>query len=189
MSIKGMKICHVNTRSLYSKLNQISILYDEVDILCCSETWMDNRFSDEMVSLNGKTIFRCDRCSNVSSYIDRPTTGGVCIYLENKFAIFTEPIPEFTKVTQDYEIVTVLTTRPNHRHFVTVCVYNPPKGDIYKCVDFFKLLVSHSKYKDKEIGILGDFNIDLLKRGEPRTTAMFNFAKHFGLSHLNNQIT
>ena len=189
MSVKGMKICHVNTRSLYSKLNQLSVLFDDVDILCCTETWLDNRFGNDMVSLQGKVIFRCDRRCNVNSYNDRITAGGVCIYIDNKFANFKSCIPEFTKVTQDYEILTVYTARPDHRYMLTICVYKPPKGDIFKCIEFLKRIVSDIRYKNREIWILGDFNTDLLKRGEPRTTAMFNFAKNAGLTHLINQVT
>ena len=59
--MKGMSIYHVNTRSLFSKLSQMEIIFSEADVLCCTETWLDNRFSNDLVSLPGKSIFRCDR--------------------------------------------------------------------------------------------------------------------------------
>ena len=47
MVVKGIRICHVNTRSLYSKINQLSILFQDSDLLCCTETWLDNRFTNK----------------------------------------------------------------------------------------------------------------------------------------------
>ena len=186
---KGMKICHVNTRSLYRKINQLSILFDDFDLLCCTETWLDNRFSDSMVNLPGKTIFRCDRRNNVNYYDSRPTAGGVCIYIDNKFANFTEVVLSFTKVTVDFEVLTLITTHPNHRHFISICVYKPPKGDILKCIEFLKNILADSKCKNKEIWILGDFNTDLLKRDDPKSVTLLSFAKKAGLSQLIKDIT
>ena len=167
--IKGMKFIHVNTRSLLSKLNQMDLLYNDIDIICCSETWLDNRIGNGLVTLNGKTIFRCDRRSNLTSYNSRPTAGGVCIYVDNKYANFTTCISEFTKVTIDFEILTLFTKRPNHRFFVTICVYKPPKGDIIKCINFLKNILAARFVSNSEVWILGDFNTDLLKRGDIKT--------------------
>ena len=123
MPDKGMKYGNVNTRSIFNKLSQIELLYSDVDVLCCTETWFDNRFNDAIVSLPGKTIFKCDRKNNVNSYNDRPTAGGVCIYLKNIWVNYTVCLQDCTKVTQDYEILTVMTTRPDHRFFVTIYMY------------------------------------------------------------------
>ena len=40
-----------------------------------------------------------------------------------------------------------------------------------------------------EVWILGDFNTDLLKRGDIKTICLINFAKQNGLAHLVNDIT
>ena len=61
MAVKGMQFYHVNVRSLFSKLNQLEVLFHDVDILCCTETWLDNRFNDEMLKLANMKIFRMDR--------------------------------------------------------------------------------------------------------------------------------
>ena len=75
-----MLFYHVNTCSLFSKLTQLDLLYNDADVLCCSETWLDNRFLDTLVDLPGKKIFRLDRRNNISNINVRPTAGGVCIY-------------------------------------------------------------------------------------------------------------
>ena len=49
MSQKGLKIYHVNTKSIYNKISQLQTLYKDVDILCYTETWLDNRVIDKLV--------------------------------------------------------------------------------------------------------------------------------------------
>ena len=138
MNSKGMKFCHVNTRSLYSKLNELELFFDDTDVLCCSETWLDNRFSNDMIGLSNKSVFRCDRRKDVLSYNSRPTAGGVCIYVNNTLVNYTVCVEEFTCITPDYEILTIFTSRPDHRFFVTTCVYKPPKGKLSECIKFLK---------------------------------------------------
>ena len=151
MSIKGMWFCHVNTRSIFSKLDQLKILYEEVDVLCCTETWLDNRFNNSMVNLPGKFIFRSDRKNNITDFRSRPTAGGVCIYVKNYLYNFTDIVDQGTCISDDFEIATVLTNRPNHRHFATICVYKPPKGKLAKCIEFLSSLLSSELFRKKEI--------------------------------------
>ena len=88
-------------------------------MLCCSETWLDNRYTDDLVSLPNKTIFRMDRRTDVSSYNARPTAGGVCVYTSKALANYTSCLLECSKICQDFEIITLVTTKPDHRYFIT----------------------------------------------------------------------
>ena len=187
--MKGMSIYHVNTRSLFSKLSQMEILFSEADVLCCTETWLDNRFSNDLVSLPGKSIFRCDRRINVLNPFDRHTAGGVCIYMNNNLANHSSILNDCSNVTQDFEILTLVTKRPEHRFFVTICIYKPPKGKLSACIDFLNQILSRNDVSKKEIWILGDFNTDLLKRGDSNTVALQAFAKKAGLTQYINTIT
>ena len=54
LSNKGIQFIHINVRSIFRKLKQIEILYGLCDFLFCTETWLDNRFSDSMVKIKGK---------------------------------------------------------------------------------------------------------------------------------------
>ena len=189
MSVKGMLFYHVNTRSLFGKLRQIEILYPNIDVLCVTETWLDNRFSNNMVCLPGKTVYRCDRKVNILDYKAKPTAGGVCIYMNNQYANYTIRMDDCSKTTQDFEILTLVTTRPDHRHFVTICVYKPPKGKVSCCIDFLNTILARRDIYRKEIWILGDFNTDLLKRDDTNTISVQAFAKKNGLTQQINSIT
>ena len=189
MPIKGMLFYHVNTRSLFSKLTQLDLLYNDSDVLCCSETWLDNRFPDALVDLPGKKLFRLDRRNNISNSNARPTAGGVCIYLKNIWANYSFMVNECSQITKDFEIMTVVTARPDHRKFVTICVYKPPKGKLSACIDYLNIVLARRDISRMEIWILGDFNTDLLKRNDIHTVALQAFAKKKGLTQCINSVT
>ena len=48
---KGLKVAHLNVRSLYDKLDEINYLLKTMnfDILCLSETWLNNSIASEIV--------------------------------------------------------------------------------------------------------------------------------------------
>ena len=79
---KGLKLVHNKICELYTKINQISLLYNDVDILNFSETWLHNLCTDDMIKLRGKTCFRID---HIRSYkmvgIRREVVGWYVIYV------------------------------------------------------------------------------------------------------------
>ena len=181
MSARGLKIYHVNTRSIYNKVPLLQTLYNNVDILCCTETWLDNRVIDRLVKIPDKLIFRTDRYNNITDYSKKVSGGGVCIYVGNPYSMSSEKVPEYSKISPDYEILTITISKPNFRKLVVICVYKPPKGKINKCIDFLKTIVLNPKYRKREIWILGDLNVDILKRDDPNVVLLQGFVKKNGL--------
>ena len=60
-NVKGVKFIHMNTRSLYRKLDEIRLLYSDFDFVCCSETWLYDRYNNSMLHVDSMKIFRLDR--------------------------------------------------------------------------------------------------------------------------------
>ena len=189
MSMRGLKIYHVNTRSILNKISLLQALYSNVDILCCSETWLDNRVSDRLIEISGKIVFRCDRHVKVRDYSKKVFGGGVCIYVGYQFSSYSEKIDKYSKVTSDYEVLTVTISKPNHRKLLIICVYKPPTGKIENCIMFLKEIISDSKLSKREVWILGDFNVDILKRNDPKVISIHEFCKKSGLNQLVKDIT
>ena len=65
----------------FRKLKQIELLYNEADLLFCSETWLDSRYTDNMLKINDMRLFRNDRENKIDSYSIKNIGGGVCIYV------------------------------------------------------------------------------------------------------------
>ena len=189
MIAKGMKLIHVNTRSIYNKIALLSELYSNVDFLCCSETWLDGRIPDNLVQIDDMKIFRSDRRSDITDYNIRIIGGGVCIYVGKKWIDFTHIVSEGTKISNDFETVSVMVTKPNLKKMLIVCVYKPPKGSIEECTTYLSTLIELYKNKKIEIWVTGDFNVDMLKRDDLKVVRISRFLKKTGLTQYMNQIT
>jgi hypothetical protein len=81
--LKSVSICQVNVQSLYLRLGYHRRKIDEIhtllvnnagiDIICLSETWLNNDITDDMVKIPGYKIHRKDRTANIA--------GGAGIYI------------------------------------------------------------------------------------------------------------
>ena len=186
---KGMKIIHVNTRSIFRKITLLDQLYSEFDIVCCTETWLDDRIPDNLIKINNMKIFRRDRRCNITDYNVHVYGGGVCIYVSNKWSDYVNVIREATVVTKDYEIMSITIDKPNFKKLFVSCVYKPPKGKIDVLYKFMTDIVNRFQGKKYEIWILGDFNTDFLKRDEINIIRTFRFLKKLGLKQLIDAVT
>ena len=62
-SKKGIKFVHIqNVRSIFKKIDEIALMYNHVDLLMCSETWLDKRYPDSILDIENFKLFRNDRC-------------------------------------------------------------------------------------------------------------------------------
>ena len=41
-NVRGVKFIHMNTRSLFRRIDKIRLLYTDFDLICCSETWLND---------------------------------------------------------------------------------------------------------------------------------------------------
>ena len=186
-NIKGLKFVHMNTRSLYRKLDEVRLLYASYDFVCCSETWLDDRYDNGILHINCMKLFRLDR---VSPYTDRyryNNGGGVCIYVNEKWIPYCTQYPEGTLSSPDYEILTLKINKPNFKTFFVSSVYKPPKGDCLKCIKFIHLF--YNLNPNAEFWILGDFNVDFLKRNVPSTKKVINSIRTLGFEQLIKNVT
>ena len=71
---KGIKLVHMNVRSLFPKVDQLrAILFqNKIDILTLSETWLNSKYDDHMIQIQDYTHYRLDR----SNGKDTKKTGG-----------------------------------------------------------------------------------------------------------------
>ena len=186
--LKGLKFVHLNVRSLYKKIPEITYLYKDFDFILCSETWLDNRYTDSMIEIPEFVPFRLDRCNADPILLNEGLVpgrgGGVIIYVKNKWAKFLKIYKMGTKITVDYEIVTVLLDKPGLKHMMISCVYKPPTGNIESLITLLTTMLNQSDLVKRESWILGDFNVDSLKRNSAIMCSVKTFLKECGLRQL-----
>ena len=78
-SVKGLKIIHLNIRSLQSKIDVLRPWVEEhkPSVITISETWLNNNISNNEIKLTNYVLYRADRCTR---------GGGVATYVSSTLA-------------------------------------------------------------------------------------------------------
>lgn len=73
---KGLKVCHLNVRSLPAHFDEIQALIqvNSFDIFLMTETWLNSTWEDNLINIDGYDIFPCDR---------KDRGGGAALYIKN----------------------------------------------------------------------------------------------------------
>ena len=131
--VKGFKVATLNVRSLANKIPEIQNLFVGFQVICLCETWLDKHTPDVLLNIEGYTLFRLDRSSNVSavSAVNANKRGGdLCIYIKDKFAEYTTVLWDLSNVNDDIEQLWIRLSCPNIKRKYIGCVYRPPRGKI-----------------------------------------------------------
>ena len=74
---KGLKIAHLNVRSLLPKSNELRLSLEKLcfDVFSVTESWLDDSVDDHEVQIDGYQIIRADRNRH---------GGGVAIYIKSE---------------------------------------------------------------------------------------------------------
>lgn len=144
----AFKVCHINSQSLYGKIDEFRFLFEnsDIDAVCVSETWFTNDYSDKLVELSGYQIFRSDRIGRA---------GGVAIYIKNTLSC--KLLRKYNAI-RDVEFIFVEINSHDEK-LLLGCVYRPDKNIKFDSLlsELAILTVSYSS-----IIIAGDFNGNLL---------------------------
>ena len=109
-------IVHLNVRSLLTSIDQLSLEFNEFDIIALSETFLDDSITNSDIDITGYSEpFRMDRNRH---------GGGVCIYV--KSTLHAERCYEF----EDDRMECIwLKIRTFNKAFYFACVYRPPNSN------------------------------------------------------------
>ena len=101
---KGFKIVHLNCRSILSKIDEMRYQYSGIDILVCSETWLDDRIMDSMIDIPGMDIFRLDRQNGYVNGVSNSRGAGVACYVNKELQLDVHIVSDTTMTTKNIEI-------------------------------------------------------------------------------------
>ena len=149
---KGLHVMHLNVHYLYPKLDDLKLLINEqsnMDIICLCETFLTKQIADEELMLDNYQLFRKDR--NLHG-------GGLVIYVKNNL---------ICKPRDDLQVngIEALLLEVKHEHqkpFLLVYTYRPPSSNQNWTLEIENIL-EQVYTENKEILLLGDFNINLLE--------------------------
>ena len=144
----GFKIAHINIQSLLPKFDElVSLLhYISLDVLCVTETWLNENVTNNEIEINGYSLYRKDwpKCRG----------RGLCIYVKSDTPVID------TLNVNEVELL-VLEIKPKHLSPICICaVYRHP-GERVEYISNLTNVLEYVFDKYSNFVLLGDLNIDL----------------------------
>ena len=175
-------ILHLNSRSILNKLENLQYIVQETgaDIICLSESWLDESTPLNCTLINGYSTLRKDRTDKFKEKYAKSHAGGVAIL--HKKQIHIEKLHELSDDVED-----ILWTRVKAKpSFLLAVIYRPDYSDMTKCDNGESILeasLEKAAMKSKNIIVVGDFNIDILEKSKEKTNLNHIF-KSYNLKQL-----
>ena len=152
--LKGIKIVHLNVRSLFNKLDQVKESFKNFDVIIISETWLGPSIPDAAIAIPGYNVVRQDR-----NHPGGKKGGGLCIYISTIFKIeFLDDC--FNQVTQDYEPIGVSLKHTHIKPFNIIGIYRPPNGNQHVFIKHLNENLTNLICVRRESFLIGDVNIN-----------------------------
>ena len=152
---KTFSSLHINSRSLTQNIDSFKLLLNtlkyDFDVIGVSETWL--KYNNPLVHIPCYTL--------VSNHRIGRAGGGVALYIRDG-----QTFKERTNLTMHpslCESLFIEVENPSGKNIIVGIIYRAPSLDSKSFIDAFDLLLHDLSTEDKQVYVLGDFNIDLLK--------------------------
>ena len=186
--LKGLKIVHLNVRSLLKKIDQVRLIIEDsgINILTISETWLQSHLNNSLVAIEGFQSFRLDRnCKRRSGSTKRG--GGLISYVCTKYASSCEPIVDSDVSNEHIEAQWLYIHNENCKDVVVCNAYRPPQGDLKKAVTYLETGLNAFNIDKVDIFLLGDLNINYKNKRSPDYKRFSFFVQSNGFTqHINS---
>ena len=175
-SENDLSLFHMNVRSLSLHFDEListlSTLKINFDIIGLSETWnsIENPVKTN-VQIPGYSYF---------PYQSHSQNGGVVLYV--KSGLSPTPRPDLSRDSTSFETVWVEVENRNGKNYLFCCAYRHPSSDLDSFSEYLQEILSNPAVSNKQVFILGDFNVNLLNYNSHTPTANyvnFLFSKQF----------
>ena len=175
---RGVHIAHLNLQSFRNKLDFVKthITLCGFDIFTFSESWLDERFSNSMLYINGYNLIRLDRSWSDMGLAVPKRGGGVGMYIKDTYSFSINSYSDHNISCSYMECLWVEIIRPKAKNMVICSVYRPPNGNVVSfCDRLIDITNDISTNDNKEIFILGDFNINYSNKTSEDMRSLHDF--------------
>ena len=161
---KGIKILHLNTRSILPKMEQLRtcLVSSHIDIITISETWLKRHINSGLLSLPGYSILRQDRDLSKST---KKRGGELLTYIQTATCPSYKPLDKLSISDKHIEAQWTQIIRKHCKNIVICNLYRPPGGDLELALKYLNNAINSVNRNKNDLYILGDFNIDYANKG------------------------
>src|SRR6218665_1078096 len=148
-------LMHINGRSILSKKQEFQLLVAKIPVsfVAISETWV-NKNTEDQLQLTGYTAVYNSREDRI---------GGVVAILVKENIKYWPLDLGISPKHNTYESVFIQVQQEKSPDLVIGVIYRPPGQSLPEFNDDFSILISILSKTKRNLILLGDFNIDLLK--------------------------
>lgn len=178
-----LSVCCVNIQSIcarnFSKLDELRQISQSsaVDLICVTETWLNEKIDDAVLEIDGYYAIRHDRMGRLGGGILIFIKKGIqCSLLEKSTATPGGSYTEYIFVELVIGNVKLL--------FGTV--YNPPEVN---CVESIDCLMTNYGTHYNDIFLVGDFNTNLLNHSLPKSAQLISTLSIHNMYSLGSEPT
>ena len=162
----NFSLLHVNARSLPKNYDHFCTLLDSLEfnfsIIAVSETWFKSNTNVNIYNVKDYSFVHMCRPDRIG--------GGVGLYVRNGFHYKLRN--DLSCITSNSEMVFIELTQ-NNKSIIVACVYRPPNSDIFHFNSSLREILEKLESEQKELYLMGDFNIDLLHSSSHGRTCEF----------------
>lgn len=152
---QSFSLFHTNARSLAKKHQYLNLLLSSLTIhfsvTGITETWLSDN-SSPIYNISDYSLIRSDRQSGRG--------GGVAMYISNLFSYKIRPDLAFNNNFIDSKSVEI--NLHNTKNIIVCTVNRPPNTNVDLILEDLNILSERINHENKDVYLMGDFNIDLL---------------------------
>lgn len=168
-AVNNFDLLHLNARSLnknYDELvNLLTCLKHNFSVTGISETWLKPTSDINQFQIPGYSFFHVCRSDK--------SGGGVALYVKEEMG--SKIRSDLSGAHPHYESISVELSLSNKK-LVVGCVYRAPNNDSTSFCENFELQLQTLSRENKDIYIIGDFNLNLLNYN---SDLIFTYEKNF----------
>lgn len=179
---RGLKIAHLNARSIVSKSDSLSLWLEEgkYDIVTINETWLSPDIPTSYLDIGGYEILRQDRATGKKG-------GGLAILLrrERNITYSEQKLMHLNISTTDVELQLLDIKVGQNKKMIIANCYRPPSGVVNECFNRIEnSLDTIDNLEEYEIYINGDFNIAYNLENTSEFKKLKQFERKYNLTQL-----
>jgi len=148
----NMKLFHLNVNSLRNKVVEIGQLLCHVDVLCLTESKLNDSFPHAQFHIDEFKIVRKDRNEH---------GGGIFCYIRATLPFRNRPDLSFNHNGIESVVVEIKTKSSK---MMLSCIYRPPSTHIRYLHEAMNFIYGKCLSECKTVYLMGDFNVDFLKQ-------------------------
>ena len=176
-------IINMNSRSLVNKYEELELICEQVkpDLICITETWLDDSLPPNACIPTGYKIIRKDRSKIFKKKYSKSSGGGLAIFYKENLVLENKTF--LTDKTEE-----ILWVQPKIKEsFLLGLIYKPNYSDMLvtrKGESLIEENVRKASEVSNKLIICGDFNIDMMNPKNPQTEQLNTIYDTYQLKQL-----